>query len=243
MPPKETLNRWLTDIQTHFKRRNGVEVYLSDPKLTALHYFCMQLDSQALTKQPVEQTRFVVIDTETTGLQAYSGDEIISISLLEMQGLKFTGHKYETLIDPQRPIPPESTAIHGLQDSDVVGCPKITEILADLIYFIDEAVIIGHHIGFDLRFLNKTLKKQLLCELRHPWIDTMLLYTALRGQVGHYTLDEIAAICRIHNPARHTAHGDAIATGLIFQYLVKPLLLRNSRVTDLIEIQFEVGQF
>ncbi|MCK5665366.1 MAG: 3'-5' exonuclease [Thiotrichaceae bacterium] len=236
MPP-ETFNRLLADIQTHLKRRKG----LSDPHLKALHNRCEQLDIKAINMQLVTNTRFVVIDTETTGLHAYSGDEIISICLLEMQGLTLTGRKFQTLINPQRHISELSTAIHGLRDEDIVGCPKITDILAELIEFLGEAVIIGHHLGFDLRFLNKTFKKELLCKLHHPWLDTMLLYIAYSGRLGHYSLDEVAKNCRIKNHARHTALGDAMITAQIFQKIAAKMLLPNSKVAELVKNQFQVG--
>jgi len=239
----ETFKHWLTNIQTHLKRRKGVDKYLSNPKFKALHDYWVQLDVQALGTQPIAETRFVVIDTETTGLRAYSGDEIVSICMLEMQGLKLTGQKYQTHINPERHISPESTAIHGIRDEDVADCPKITDILVELVEFIDKSVIIGHHLNFDIRFLNKTFQKQLLCKLPHPWIDTMMLYIAYSGRVGHYTLDEIAKICRVTNQARHTAYGDAMATAMIFQQITSRMLTSNKQVADLIKTQFEVGHF
>jgi DNA polymerase-3 subunit epsilon len=243
MIPSETFNRLLTHFQTHLKRRKGVDKCLSDPYLKTLHDLCVQLNIKAISTQLATQARFVVIDTETTGLRAYSGDEIISICLLEMRGLKLTGRKYNTHIDPMRPIPAESTAIHGIRDADIVGCPKITDILTDIIEFIGESILVGHHLAFDLRFLNKTLQKQLLCQLHHPWIDTMLLYTAYSGRMGHYTLDEIAKICRINVPARHTAYGDAMATALIFQQIATNMSSSSSQVVDLIDSQFQIGLF
>ncbi len=239
----ENFKRLFTDIQTYLKRRQGVEKYLSDSQLKTLHDFCVQLDIEAINTLLATKARFVVIDTETTGLQAYSGDEIISICLLEMQGLELTGRKYQTHIDPMRPIPPESTAIHGIRDHEVAGCPKITDILATLIEFIGEAVIVGHHLNFDMRFLNKTLQKQLLCKLRHPWIDTMLLYVAYSGRMGHYSLDEVAKSCHVNNPARHTAYGDAMATAMIFQRIAPHFLSSTTQVSELINSQFQVGHF
>ena len=239
----ETFKRWVTSIQTHIKCRKGVEKYLVNPNFRAWHDRCVQLDVAALVKQSIAKTRFVVIDTETTGLHAYSGDEIISICMLEMQGLELTGQQYQTHINPERHITAESTAIHGLKDTDVVDCPKIIDVLGELVEFMDESIIVGHHLNFDLRFLNKTFQKLLLCKLSHPWIDTMMLYIAHSGRIGHYTLDEIAQNCKVDNPARHTAYGDAIATALIFQQITGRMLAIDKPVADLIRTQFEVGHF
>lgn len=241
--PKETLNRLLVTFQANLKRHKGIHAYLSDPYQQALHNFCVQLDTNKIANQLVSKTRFVVIDTETTGFHAYSGDEIVSISLLEMEGLSLTNESYHQFVNPKRQIPPESTAIHGIHDHDVVQCPTIVDIIGEIIEFIDNSVIIGHHVNFDLRFLNKTLQKQLFCKLNNPWLDTMLLYSACSGRIGHYNLDEIAAICKVTNPAPHTAAGDAMVTALIFQRLAGHLTSSEMRIAELLEIQYKVGIF
>jgi len=242
--PTETLHRLLVTFQANLKRRKGIHSYLSDPYLQSLHNICVQLDPKQIATQIASNTRFVVIDTETTGFHAYSGDEIVSISLLAMDGLTLTGKEYHRFVNPQRKIPAESTAIHGINDQDVAHCPTIRDIIGEIIEFIDHAVIVGHHVNFDIRFLNKTLQKQLFCTLVNPWIDTMLLYTACSGRVGHYTLDEVAAVCKIINPARHTAAGDAITTAMIFQQLAKRFIkTEETCIEKLLAAQYEVGYF
>ncbi|MFK5971362.1 MAG: 3'-5' exonuclease [Candidatus Marithrix sp.] len=239
----EAFKYWITDVQTHIKYWHGIEKYLSKPNFKTLHDLFVQLDIKTLNNQLINDAKFVVIDTETTGLRAYSGDEIISICMLEMQGLQLTGREYKTYINPERNISKESTAIHGIKNKDVINSPKIIDILPDLVEFIDKSVIIGHHLNFDIRFLNKTFQKLLLCKLPHLWIDTMMLYIAYSGRIGHYSLDEISKICKVENPARHTAYGDAMATAMIFQRIATRMLVSNKQVSDLIRTQFEVGSF
>ncbi|NIR59676.1 MAG: 3'-5' exonuclease, partial [Gammaproteobacteria bacterium] len=185
--------------------------------------------------------RFVTIDTETTGFHAYAGDEIVSVALLELQGLELTGRRYATLIDPDRPIPAASSEIHRVRDEDVRGCPSIREALPDILDFIGDAVLIGHHVGFDLRFLNKNLQKYLLCRLCNPWIDTMLLFTTYTGRMAHYGLDEVAEFCRVPVHGRHTAVGDAQATAKIFAVLAARLIRQAQPVQALIGQQFQSG--
>ncbi len=239
----ETFKYWMTGVKTYIKYWQGVEKYLSNPNFKTLHDLFMQLDVKALGKQMIDDTKFVVIDTETTGLQAYSGDEIISICMLEMQGLKLTGREYNTYINPERNISPESTAIHGITNEDVIDSPKITDVLPDLVDFLGQSVIVGHHLNFDMRFLNKTFQKLLLCKLPHLWVDTMMLYIAYSGRMGHYTLDEVTKICQVDNPARHTAYGDAMATAMIFQRITGRMFSASRQVDELIKTQFEVGHF
>ena len=214
-----------------------------DPRFRAVHACLRACKPGLLTRTPLAHTRFVVIDTETTGLHVYAGDEIVSIALIEMQGLAPTGQVYTTLVNPRRDIPPLSTGIHHISDADVAMAPEIGEVLVDVIRFIGNSILIGHHVQFDIRFLNKTLYQRCRCRLRHPCLDTMMLYTAVCGQLGHYTLEEVAQDCRVTIHGRHTAYGDAMATAAIFQVLAPRLSRIDQPVSRLIQCQRAVGQF
>ena len=197
---------------------------------------------RVLGRAPVEQSRFVVIDTETTGLKAYAGDEVISIALIELQGLEPTGRIFTSLVNPQRPIPATSTAIHHLTDADVRDAPCLERLLPDIVQFIGDSIVVGHHVQFDLRFLNKRLWKLCRCRLRQPSLDTMMLYVALTGRLGHYTLEEVAQQCRVEIVDRHTAYGDAVATAAIFKRLSQRLEAGHRPVSRLIQRQSTVGR-
>jgi len=207
------------------------------PELKKLYLKHTSLNTKRIVKKPVSDSRFVVLDTETTGLHAYAGDELISIAMLEYQGLEPTGRQYDHYINPQRPISPESTAIHGITDPDVESAPTIQELLPDIMDFIDGATLVGHHIQFDFRFLNKNLKPYLGFQLKNPWLDTMLLFLAYQGRLGHYQLEEVAAACNITIHHRHTAMGDTQAAAEIFSYLAGKLCLPSEPVINLINQQ------
>ncbi len=241
--PSEQLGEIFGRIHAGFRRTLHRGALPEDPRKRRLHERVRSLDPKRLTCRPLEQTRFVVIDTETTGLRAYAGDEICSISLLEMRGFELTGREYSTLINPGRQIHADSTAIHHLTNEDVRDAPLIEEAILDIVEFIDDAVLIGHHICFDIRFLNKTLQKELLCHLRNPWLDTMLLYLVQTTRVGHYTLDEVARHAGIGLQGRHTAHGDAMIAAGVFRRLASQLTEFANPVQKLIDRQYELGHF
>ena len=222
-------------------RRN--DPLLADPQCYALHERVRALKPKTLTCLPVEQTRFVVVDTETTGFKVYGGDEIVSIALLELHGLEPTGREFTTLVNPRRAIPPASTAIHNICDVDVAYAPAIEEVLHDVTQFIAESVLVGHHLPFDLRFLNKSLHRKFRCRLRNPWLDTMLMYVALSGRLGHYTLEEVAGSCGVEIRDRHTARGDALMTAAMFKTLASYLTTSHCTVSRLIKCQTQVGLF
>jgi DNA polymerase-3 subunit epsilon len=227
--------------------RNGLPWHsrqpLHDPRLRAMHACLRACKPSALLRTPLAQTRFVVIDTETTGLHAYAGDEIVSIALIEMQGLTPTGRVYTSLVNPRRDIPPVSTDIHHITAADVADAPVVEEVLCDVIPFIGDSILIGHHVQFDVRFLNKALYQLCWGYLRQPCLDTMMLYTAASGRLGHYTLEEVARECQVTIRGRHTAYGDAMAAAAIFQALAPRLSRSEQPVSRLAQCQRAVGQF
>ncbi len=224
-------------------RRLSHGVPLADPRQRAVYDRIRALQPQTLTRTPVAHTRFVVIDTETTGLQAYAGDEIVSIALIELQGVEPTGRELMTLVNPRRSIPPASTAMHHITNADVADAPVIADVLPDVVRFMGASVLVGHHVPFDLRFLNKTLQQRFLCRLKHPWLDTMMLYVAVSGRMGHYTLEEVARFCQVEIRDRHTAYGDAVMTAAMFKRLALHLAAGNHAVSRLIKRQTRVGLF
>jgi len=198
-----------------------------------------ELDLAVLRGTAVADTRFVVIDTETTGFRAYAGDEIVSIAMLEMHGTNLTGRSYETLINPGRPIPPVSSEIHGIFDADVRDAPTLDEALPELLEFIDHGVLVGHHVNFDLRFLNRIALRRLHRRLPQPWLDTMLLFLAVSGRLGHYTLEQVASSCQVRIEERHSAAGDAHAAADIFARLAPELADKKTPLGQLLDRQFE----
>lgn len=220
------------------KQPEFCKVSLENPSLQAIYQHCTTLNPRKIIKQTIEETRFVIIDTETTGFQAYSQDEIVSIALLELNGLENTGRSFKTLINPERPIPEVSTKIHGLRDEDVADAPKLSDKLPEIMAFIDHGVLVGHHVNFDIRFLNKRLQKLAGCSLQNPWVDTMLLYLELTGKMGHYCLEDVAQATGVEISERHTAYGDAMAALNIFVILTQQIVKSSDPVSRLIAMQY-----
>lgn len=193
-------------------------------------------DREALLATPVNEARIVVLDTETTGMQPFGGDTLVEIALVEYTGLRLTGRELTSLIHPGRHIPSESTAIHGLADADVVDAPSLERILDDVLEFLDGALIVGHHVGFDLRFLNRAALRHIHHRLPNPALNTMVLFQAWSGKRGLFGLDEVADACGIPVSERHNARGDALVCGEIFAWLATHLTERTATVGDLLAI-------
>lgn len=119
--------------------------------------------------------RQVILDVETTGLSTSAGHRILEIAILEMIDHKLTDNKLVFRFNPDRDIPEEVTAIHGITAMDVADAPMFFDHANDIIEFIGTSTIIAHNAVFDMRFLNYELDRHLLSKLDNPVICTMNL--------------------------------------------------------------------
>lgn len=180
--------------------------------------------AQDIAAMPLARLPCVVFDTETTGLSPET-DEIVQIGAVRIiNGRRVEGERFETLVDPGRPIPPASTRIHGIDDAAVAGAPDPQEAVRDFCRFAEGAVLVAHNAPFDLAFLRRHARAAGL-ELGHGVLDTVLLSAAVYGPGVPHTLDAIAERLGVPiDPAlRHRALGDAMATAEVLLRLL-PIL-------------------
>ncbi|WP_286739974.1 DNA polymerase III subunit epsilon [Psychrobacter sp. UBA3068] len=106
-----------------------------------------------------EADRQLIMDTETTGLDALKGDRIIEVGIVEMVGRKFTGEKLHVYINPQRGMDDEVIRIHGISEAFLADKPTFDQVAQSLYDFMDGAEIIAHNASFDMNFLNMEFAK------------------------------------------------------------------------------------
>ena len=98
--------------------------------------------------------RAVLFDTETTGLDPLTGDRVIEVAALELDGDLPTGKSFHRLIHPQRDIPDEAARIHGITLDKLRDAPRFEEIADELLAFLEDGKLIAHNAAFDFGFLN-----------------------------------------------------------------------------------------
>ena len=103
--------------------------------------------------------RQIVLDTETTGLMAANGDRLVEIGCVEIVDGKVTGRIFHTFINPQRDIPDDAIAVHGLTAAFLRDKPTFEKVYRDFLEFVKHAEIIIHNASFDVGFLNMELEK------------------------------------------------------------------------------------
>lgn len=176
----------------------------------------------------IEETRFVVLDTETTGFD-YDNDRILCIGALVLQnGVIAIQNSFE--IYPEQDHYDKSTAqIHGILKAFVIQRPTELEALQQFLAFLGDSIIIAHHAIFDVTMINKALERNHLPHLTNQNLDTAILYkkTLIKSHLferkDHYTLDDLADKFDISKKDRHTALGDAYITAIAFLKIVKKL--------------------
>ena len=102
--------------------------------------------------------REIVFDTETTGLDPATGDRIVEIGAVELWNHLPTGRTFHEYLDPERSMPVEAFAVHGLDDAFLRGKPKFAEIAVAFLAFIEDAPLIAHNAAFDMKFVNAELR-------------------------------------------------------------------------------------
>ena len=154
----------------------------------------------------------VVFDTETTGLDPAT-DRIVQIAGLRIARGRLTGERFETLVNPGRPIPASSTAFHGITDEMVAGAPDMTAALTAFRHFAEDAVLVAHNAPFDMGMLRRAALET-GAHFDNRVLDTILLSAMVWGQSAPHTLDALSERLGIVIPPeeRHTAMGDTRAT-------------------------------
>lgn len=179
------------------------------------------VEALRLPEGPLADCRYVVFDLETTGLRPSRGDRIVAIGALRLaQGRVNEAETFATFCHPGRPIPPASTAIHGITDAMVRDAVAWPEAVAAFRSFVGDAVLVAHNAAFDLTCLHLAEARAgvafdmpALCSLRlSQWLDP---------EQADHSLDALAARHGLVVAGRHDALGDAIATAHLFAEMLR----------------------
>jgi DNA polymerase III subunit epsilon len=199
----------------------------SRPEFYDFDLFTARPRAEDVLDHRLEDMAFTVFDTETTGLDPSGGDRIISIGAVRVvNGRVLRQETFERLVQPRRSVPAASTAIHGITADMLEGEPTIDEVLPAFARFAEDTVLVGHNVGFDLRFV-KMAEADAGVSLSQPALDTLLLHAVLHPDHEEHTLEAIAERMGVSVVGRHTALGDALVTAEVFVALLSMLRSRG----------------
>ncbi len=189
-------------------------------------------------RTPLEELRFVVFDTETTGLDVRK-DRILSIGAVCVQHNQIDLSKgFECFVRQARVGTAESVTIHGILNHSVEAGIKEPTALEQFISYIGDAILVGQHVGFDVAILEAALQRYYPgLKLKNQTLDTAALAIRLEKQRNpylvvnptEYSLDALCSRLNISLSDRHTAAGDAYITAVLLVKLLSRLKARGVR--------------
>jgi DNA polymerase-3 subunit epsilon len=173
--------------------------------------------------------REIVFDTETTGLDPYQGHRMVEIGCVELLNGIPTGQFFHRYVNPERDIPAEAFAVHGLSTEFLKDKPFFAEIADDLISFLGEAPLIAHNALFDTNFVNAELERVNKALIgRERVIDTLLL-ARRRHPAGPNRLDDLCLRYGIDS-SRRTKHGALLDAELLAEVYVELTGARQAKL-------------
>ncbi|MBC6993453.1 3'-5' exonuclease [Neolewinella lacunae] len=232
---------WLRKLRASLKRNSAEEAAADWPEWYQSYHAIASAGTQA--PLPLAERSIVVLDAETTGLDPKQ-DHLLSLGALKISGNNIlTNAQFEAYLPAPEGYADSSTvAIHGLvPNSARYVYSNEEQLLADFLAYLGDAIIVGHHIAFDLEMINRALLKQGTGKLLNSVVDTAKVAERLQP-VGYwtpkdqFTLDKLARRYRIPLSDRHTALGDAYITAVLWLKLMARMhdkLQREVTLADL----------
>lgn len=193
----------------------------SDPRLYLNDDF-VELKSLGHDSRNLFETDFVVFDLETTGAKS-PPCRVTEIGAFRVKDGKITG-EFQTLVNPETPIPMFISQLTGITNSMVRNAPKFIEVADKFLDFIGDSVLVAHNAPFDMRFLNHEIGR-IYTDYRvaNPHLCTVKLSRKLNRNVLNHRLNTLAEYYSVSLENHHRASDDARATAHIFVNLLNEL--------------------
>lgn len=158
---------------------------------------------------------YAVVDVETTGGRAYGGDRITEVAVVEVRDGVAT-MVFETLVNPERPIPPWVSRLTNISAEMVRHAPTFREVCEQLLGVLDGRVFVAHNANFDWRFVNMEVDRATGRRLEGRRLCTVKLARKLLPELRRRSLDHVSLHYGVEIANRHRAGGDAFATAQVF---------------------------
>ena len=173
--------------------------------------------------------RQIVLDTETTGLDPLRGDRLVEIGCVEIFNRMPTGQTFHRYINPERDMPDEAFAVHGLSTQFLSDKPLFADVAEEFLDFIGDAPLVIHNASFDIGFINAELGRVARAAIpRDRLVDTLLLARRKHPGVSN-RLDDLCSRYAIDN-SRRTKHGALLDAELLAEVYIDLIGARQSQL-------------
>jgi DNA polymerase III subunit epsilon len=173
--------------------------------------------------------REIVLDTETTGLEPAQGHRLVELGCIELLNRIPTGATFHAYLNPERDMPAEAFAIHGLSSEFLNDKPLFADIVDAFLTFIGDAPLVIHNASFDHAFLCAELTRvERALIARERLVDTLAL-ARRKHSAGPYNLDALCARYGIDN-SRRTKHGALLDAEILAEVYVELIGARQAQL-------------
>ena len=180
--------------------------------------------------------REIVLDTETTGLDPLRGDRLVEIGCIEILNRMPTGQTFHRHLNPERDVPAEAFAVHGLSSQFLADKPLFAHVVDEFLEFIADAPLVIHNASFDISFINAELDRMQRPPIaRDRLIDTLLLARRKHPGVSN-RLDDLCSRYAIDN-SRRTKHGALLDAELLAEVYIDLIGARQSQLVLAAEVR------
>ena len=181
---------------------------------------------------PLREHTFAVVDVETTGLSARTGDRICELAVVLARGEQIVD-QLQTLVNPQKPISRAAAAVNGITDRMVRNSPTFHQVAPALLEALDGAVLVAHNASFDMSFISAELRAAGFEPPGNPVVDTL----ALARRCYSFTSNRLGDVARelgIKTQGLHRALADATITWHVLKRFMRDL--HEDGITTLAEL-------
>src|SRR5215470_11059841 len=173
--------------------------------------------------------REIVLDVETTGLDPIQGHRIVELGCIELLNRIPTGSTFHAYLNPDRDMPAEAFAVHGLSTEFLKQHKRFIEVADEFLAFIGDAPLVIHNAGFDHGFLCAELKRaERILIARERLVDTLLL-ARRKHPAGPNRLDDLCARYGIDS-SRRTKHGALLDAEILAEVYVELIGARQAQL-------------
>ena len=174
--------------------------------------------------------REIVLDTETTGLDPRKGDRIVEIGCIELVNRIPSGREWHRFINPEREVPAEAEAVHGISTASLRGKPLFAEVAAGFLEFIGDDPLVIHNANFDIGFLNAELERVKFPALKFDRVVDTLMLARRKHPAGPNSLDALCKRYAIDTSIR-IKHGALVDSLLLAEVYVELLGERQANLS------------
>jgi len=199
--------------------------------------------------------REIVLDTETTGLDPLAGHRIVEIGCVELVNRLPTGKTFHSYINPERDVPAEAFAVHGLSAEFLSDKPKFNDVAQQLLDFIGDSRLIIHNADFDMKFINHHLFNARRADIGKDRVFCTLIFARRKFPGQQNSLDALCRRFGIDNSHR-TKHGALLDSEILAEVYVELMggkqniielerkeKIKTETITEIVKADFEKRTF